>query len=123
MADDECEYPTIHQIAHTDAQRKGSTSANDAINITFLQVANNSPKEIASFHPEYTEQQFDKAQSIFGYKDLSIDLRFAAHDLTPHFSFKYGTKWKTIKNAKAADIQEIFERDLSTGILHPNRTW
>ena len=93
----------------------GSTSANEAINIKFLSVAKDEPDQIASFHPEYTEQQFGKEQSIFGYKDLTIDLRFAAHDLYPNFSVTHGAKWKKVKDAKAADIKEIFKTDLSTG--------
>lgn len=113
MADDECKFMVLHGVI---SNLTGSTSANDAINITFYQVAPNAPEELASFHPEYTEQQFGKEQSIFGYKDLGIDLKFASHDLYPNFSFRYGSKWKTVKDAKAVDIKEAFESDISAGM-------
>lgn len=113
MADDECEPSRNNKKMMLILI--GSTNANDAINITFLSVTKDKADQIASFHPEYTELHFGKDQSIFGYKNLTIDLKFAAHDLYPNFSVAYSRKWKTVKDAKAVDIEEILKPDLSAG--------
>ena len=90
----------------------GSTSANEAIHISFYQTNPEGPEQLFSFNPEYTESFFGQDQSIFGYKDLKINLRFAAHDVYPNLEIEYSDKWKAVGDTSAVDLKKIFKENL-----------
>ncbi|KAI4156733.1 MAG: hypothetical protein LQ340_000047 [Diploschistes diacapsis] len=89
-----------------------STSANEAIQITISQPSKGGPEQIYSFNPEYTEQFFGQDQSIFGYKDLDVKLRFTAHDVYPNLDITYSDKWKAVGDTRAVDLKKIFKEYL-----------
>lgn len=84
----------------------GSTNANDALKISFVQAAPGSPRTLSSFHPQFTYPIFGDEESIFGYQNLKLNLRFAAHDLRPNLEILYDKKFKLVGDTKATDIVE-----------------
>ncbi|KAI4127876.1 MAG: hypothetical protein LQ341_006747 [Variospora aurantia] len=88
---------------------KGSTNANEAVNISFVQPGQSSPTTLSTFHPKFTYPIFGEEECIFGYQGLEINLRFAAHDLRPNVSVKYDKKFKTVNDTEALDIEETLK--------------
>lgn len=84
----------------------GSSNANDALNISFVQAGQESPIKLSSFHPKFTYPIFGEEECIFGYQGLNINLRFAAHDLLPNITVKYSKKFKTVNDTKALDVED-----------------
>ena len=87
----------------------GSTTANDALEISIVQAAPISPKTLSSFHPQFTYPIFGEEESIFGYQGLKLNLRFAAHNLRPNLDILYDKKFKAVGDTKATDIQETLK--------------
>ncbi|KAL8964888.1 MAG: hypothetical protein Q9197_006764 [Variospora fuerteventurae] len=87
----------------------GSTNANGAVNISFVQPGQSSPITLSTFHPKFTYPIFGEEECIFGYQGLEINLRFAAHDLRPNVSVKYDKKFKTVNDTEALDIEETLK--------------
>lgn len=110
--DEECMLPQQSKYHCWSNLVKGSTSANEAIQISFCQSSADGPKELYSFNPEYTEQFFGQDQSIFGYKDLNINLRFAAHDVYPNLQIEYKEKWKSVGETRALNLTKLFKEYL-----------
>ncbi|RMZ74942.1 hypothetical protein DV737_g5608, partial [Chaetothyriales sp. CBS 132003] len=70
------------------------------------------------------------AEQIFGYQNLRIDLRFAAHDLRPHVDISYGRKFKPVGDTAALDLMATlknylpplaFERGFDGAVLNDSR--
>ena len=92
---------------HLDAKGiTGSSNANDALEISFVQATPGSPRTLSSFHPQFTYPIFGDEESIFGYQNLKLNLRFAAHDLRPNLEVLYDKKFKPVGDTKATDIEE-----------------
>ena len=87
----------------------GSTNANEALKISFVQAAPGSPKVLSSFHPQFTYPIFGDEERIFGYQGLKLNLRFAAHDLRPNLEVLYDKKFKAVGDTKATDIEETLK--------------
>ena len=87
----------------------GSTTANDALEISIVQAAPVSPETLSSFHPQFTYPIFGEEESIFGYQGLKLNLRFAAHNLRPNLEVLYDKKFKAVGDTKATDIQETLK--------------
>ncbi|KAI9782383.1 MAG: histone acetyltransferase 1 [Geoglossum umbratile] len=82
-----------------------SADANEAVNVLLIQQGASAPEAIASFNPRFTYPIFGKEERIFGYEGLSINLRFAAHDLLPNLEVTWDRKFKTIGEISALDIE------------------
>ncbi|KAL8774264.1 MAG: hypothetical protein Q9209_001015 [Squamulea sp. 1 TL-2023] len=87
-------------------QDEWSSNANEALSISFVQAGQQSPVKLSSFQPKFTYPIFGEEECIFGYQNLKINIRFAAHDLLPNVSVKYDKKFKTVGDTKALDIEE-----------------
>lgn len=87
----------------------GSTNANEALEISFVQAAPGSPRTLSSFHPQFTYPIFGDKERIFGYRSLKLNLRFAAHDLHPNLEVLYDKKFKAVGDTKATDIAETLK--------------
>ncbi|KAL8817438.1 MAG: hypothetical protein Q9223_003723 [Gallowayella weberi] len=83
-----------------------SSSANEALHISFVQAGQETPVKLSTFHPKFTYPIFGEEECIFGYQGLNINLRFAAHDLLPNLAVTYDKKFKTVQDTKALDIEE-----------------
>ncbi|KAK7207028.1 acyl-CoA N-acyltransferase [Myxozyma melibiosi] len=63
------------------------------------------------FHPKFTYPIFGDAEAIYGYKDLSIQLKFGATDLAPFLNVSYSEK---LDNAEAlASVIEEVQKNLN----------
>ncbi|KAH0544927.1 hypothetical protein FGG08_001007 [Glutinoglossum americanum] len=82
-----------------------SANANKAVTISLIQQGAAAPLEIANFCPKFTYPIFGQEEQIFGYQNLSIHLRFTAHDLLPNLEVTWDQKFKTIGDVKADDIE------------------
>ncbi|KAL9125748.1 MAG: hypothetical protein Q9217_005095 [Psora testacea] len=90
-------------------QEAWSTNANEAIVISVVQAGESVPKTLSTFHPQFTYPIFGEEERIFGYQGLHINLRFAAHDLRPHFEISYDKKFKAVGDTKATDLLETLK--------------
>ncbi|KAK0941016.1 histone acetyltransferase 1 [Friedmanniomyces endolithicus] len=59
----------------------------------------------ATFQPSFTYPIFGEEERVFGYKDLSITLSFAVHDLQPRLEIQHG-KLFSEGDVKPTDIKE-----------------
>lgn len=110
MADQEecrCDISLI-LVLHAD-NITGSSNANEALEISFVQAAPGSLKTLSSFHPQFTYPIFGDEERIFGYQSLKLNLRFAAHDLRPNLEVLYDKKFKAVGDTKATDIEETLK--------------
>ena len=95
----------------------GSSDANDALDISFVQAGETSPKTLSTFHPQFTYPIFGEEERIFGYQGLHINIKFAAHDLRPHIEISYDKKFKAVGDTKPTDLVEIFKAWTLEGTL------
>lgn len=66
--------------------------------------SNNGLHALSEFQPTFTYPIFGEAEQIFGYKDLEIDLKFAAHDMRPNVKISYAKKFQTVGDTSAIDL-------------------
>ena len=97
----------------------GSTNANEALEISFIQAAPGSLRTLFSFHPLFTYPIFGDEERIFGYQGLKLNLRFAAHDLRPNLEVLYDKKFKAVGDTKAVDIEETLKEWVPVGEIVP----
>lgn len=82
-----------------------------------VQPGDDNLKTLSSFQPEFTYPLFGEDESIFGYRNLSIKLQFAAHDLRSNIHISYDEKFKPVDDIKAVDLVETFKEFLPEGKL------
>lgn len=85
-----------------------SSNSNECFHISLVR---SDGSEHAAFQPAFTYPIFGDEEAIFGYQDLDIDLKFAAHDLRPELNVRYGKKFQAIGDIKPTDVKEPL-RDL-----------
>ena len=117
MDQGECKLSLFIMRCDNTNSRAGSTNANKAISISIVQPSDHSTHTLSVFQPEFTYPLFGEAESIFGYQNLRIKLRYVAHDLQPNFQIQYDEKYKPVGDTKATDIQEILQNCLSDGVV------
>ncbi|KAK0276476.1 histone acetyltransferase 1 [Friedmanniomyces endolithicus] len=78
-----------------------STNTNECFTIQLLK----GETVTASFQPSFTYPIFGEEERVFGYKELSITLSFAAHDLQPRLEIKHG-KLFSEGDVKPTNIKE-----------------
>lgn len=76
---------------------------------------NDKPMTLSAFQPEFTYPLFGEDETIFGYKNLSIKLRFAAHDLRSHLHISYDEKFKPVDDIEPVDLVATFKEFLPEG--------
>ncbi|MCJ1223445.1 histone acetyltransferase 1 [Toensbergia leucococca] len=87
-------------------QEEWSTHASEALNISIVQAGPETPKTLSTFHPHFTYPIFGDEEQIFGYQGLSINLRFAAHNLRPNLEITYDKKFEAVGDTNATDVEE-----------------
>ncbi|PGG99646.1 histone acetyltransferase 1 [Blastomyces parvus] len=85
----------------------GTCDANDVIQISMVQPAEGKLNALSTFRPEFTYPIFGEEETIFGYKGLSIRLRYAAHDLRSNVHISYDDKFKPVADVAAVDLLKI----------------
>ena len=86
-----------------------SSNSNECFTI---ELVRSDGSQAATFQPEFTYPIFGEQESIFGYRDLAITLKFAAHDLRPQLSVIYSEKFKELGEVKPTDIEEALKEFL-----------
>ncbi|KAI8258981.1 Histone acetyltransferase type B catalytic subunit [Colletotrichum sp. SAR 10_98] len=89
-----------------------SANATEAVNIRLIAPAAGATKSIASFNPKFTYSIFGDEETIFGYKDLKINLRYLTYDMRPHVKVSWGKKFNSVGETEAADIDDILRQHL-----------
>ncbi|CAK7223734.1 histone acetyltransferase 1 [Sporothrix eucalyptigena] len=89
------------------------SSANEALEISLVQPGPTGLRSIASFNPKFTYSIFGDEETIIGYQNLKISLRFHASDMRPNL---HVTSSKKLKSAEIepTDIQTVLK-----GYLQP----
>ncbi|KAK9455397.1 acyl-CoA N-acyltransferase [Dipodascopsis uninucleata] len=67
-----------------------TTDSNKALSISLVQGDGSLCGK--AFHPQFTYPIFGDAETIYGYKNLTIDLKFGATDLLPFLHISYSEK-------------------------------
>lgn len=78
--------------------------------------------ETAVFRPEMAHQIFGEQENIFGYRDLAIDVCFAASSLDIYFNIKYSKKVDDMNNdgIKADDVEKALAAIVEDGCYFTN---
>ncbi|KAI4242393.1 MAG: hypothetical protein LQ352_007247 [Teloschistes flavicans] len=86
-----------------------SSNANEALHISFVQAGQSEPITISTFHPKFTYPIFGDEECIFGYQGLAINLRFAAHDLSPNLTVSHDKKFGPVDEVVPLDIEDALK--------------
>ncbi|XP_055543485.1 histone acetyltransferase type B catalytic subunit [Wyeomyia smithii] len=79
--------------------------------------------ESVVFHPEMAHQIFGEQESVFGYRDLQIDVCFAAGSLDIYFNVKYSEKVDDVSpdgGVKADDVEKALAELVEDGCYYTN---
>ncbi|KAK2858512.1 hypothetical protein FQN49_004655, partial [Arthroderma sp. PD_2] len=89
-----------------DKHNEWTCDANGAVEISMVQPTEDDQKltAISTFYPQFTYPIFGDEETIFGYRNLSIRLRFAAHDLQSHANISYDEKFKQVEDISAVNL-------------------
>ncbi|XP_052065182.1 histone acetyltransferase type B catalytic subunit-like [Mytilus californianus] len=66
--------------------------ANDVIHFKLVRQKSDLEDDSTTFHPEMTHQLFGEQESIFGYKDLIVEMFYSASRLTTYVNMQYFEK-------------------------------
>lgn len=86
-----------------------SSNSNECFHITLLR---SDGQAIATFQPEFTYPMFGEEEAIFGYRDLAIELTFAAHSMEPRLKVSAGEEYKAHGEIRPTDINEALSEFL-----------
>jgi histone acetyltransferase 1 len=87
--------------------------SNEALELTLLGPLSSNP---LSFHPDYTYPIFGDAETIYGYKGLSINLSFAGWDMRGFLRVSWHQKINPALGIEAEDVRETLKEYLPDGI-------
>ncbi|XP_058822676.1 histone acetyltransferase type B catalytic subunit [Topomyia yanbarensis] len=78
--------------------------------------------ESVAFHPEMAHQIFGEQECIFGYRDLAIDICFAAGPMDIYFNVKYSMKVDDVGSdgVKADDVEKALAELVEDGCYYTN---
>ncbi|BFZ60374.1 histone acetyltransferase 1 [Saitoella coloradoensis] len=83
-----------------------ATSSND-INFALVRAEDASNvATVSTFHPTFTYSVFGDAETIYGYKGLRVDVRFASTDLKPYLKVQYKEQIDVSLGVEVDDIEE-----------------
>lgn len=74
--------------------------------VSLIQPAASGIKTLSTFHPKFTYPIFGEEEHIFGYQNLNIHLRFAAHDLRSNLHISYDSKFRAVGETSALDLHK-----------------
>ncbi|KAI9890131.1 MAG: histone acetyltransferase 1 [Vezdaea aestivalis] len=81
-----------------------SSNANEAVKLTLVRPGSSDLTGDHSFNPKFTYPIFGDEEAIFGYQGLTIEIRFASHDLSPNVDVFFDRKFKPVGETEAFDI-------------------
>jgi Histone acetyl transferase HAT1 N-terminus len=89
-----------------------AVDANEALEITLLGPSGSRPR---TFHPTFTYPIFGDAETIYGYKGLSLDLSFAAWDFRAYLKVRWDEKIDNALEIEAENVEEPLLNNLPEG--------
>ncbi|KAK3612177.1 hypothetical protein CHS0354_016563 [Potamilus streckersoni] len=91
--------------------------ANEALHFKLVRHESDLEDDRTTFHPDMTHQLFGDQESIFGYKDLEIQLYYSAAKLTTYLHIKYFDKVspKRFEGVSADDVIKILAKEMPPG--------
>ncbi|OQR75230.1 histone acetyltransferase type B catalytic subunit-like [Tropilaelaps mercedesae] len=97
-------------------------SGNEAVEFRLLHTAADLDKEEGTFNPEMSHQFFGEGESIFGYRDLVIQLYFGAASLEIFLGQKYAEKISPEKaeQVEPDDVMGVISEKLPENDFHTN---
>jgi histone acetyltransferase 1 len=90
-----------------------AVNSNEALQLTLISpLASNS----LTFYPDYTYPIFGDAETIYGYKGLTISLALAGWDMRGYLKVSWGEKISPSLGVEAEDVKETLKEYLPEGI-------
>ncbi|OAA65738.1 histone acetyltransferase type b catalytic [Niveomyces insectorum RCEF 264] len=83
------------------------SNANEALEISLVQPGPTALRTIASFNPKFTYSIFGDEETIFGYQNLKINLRYHASDMRPNLRVSASKKLKNVGEHEPTDIPKV----------------
>ncbi|XP_055607695.1 histone acetyltransferase type B catalytic subunit-like [Uranotaenia lowii] len=98
------------------------TNALDCTQFRMIRDDSDFEDDSIAFHPEMAHQIFGEQESIFGYRDLQIDVCFAAGPLDIYFNIKYGQKVEEFyqDGIKSDDVEKSLASLVEDGCYYTN---
>ena len=95
--------------ANMDDATEWSTDANEAVNLTLAPHGD-------SFSPDFTYPIFGEAETIYGYKNLTIDVQFSETDLRQYLNIEFSEKLPPNSGVEADNIEQTLAPFVDDGI-------
>ncbi|KAK3106449.1 hypothetical protein FSP39_020292 [Pinctada imbricata] len=95
------------------------SSANEAIHFKLVRQESDIEDDSKSFFPEMSHQIFGENESIFGYRDLRVELYYSAANLTTYLNLQYSDKVSPEKDdgLQADNVVQTMAKELAPGFL------
>lgn len=74
----------------------GTQDSNEALVVSLVRPSPAGLVTVGSFHPAFTYPIFGEEETIYGYKNLKLGLRYNASDMRPNLQVTYSRKLKTV---------------------------
>lgn len=88
--------------------------SNESLELSLLGPPTSEP---LTFHPDFTYPIFGEAETIYGYKGLSINLSFARWDMQPFLKVTWDQKINPTFGIEAEDVTDTMKEYLPEGSL------
>ncbi|EFX02827.1 histone acetyltransferase type b catalytic [Grosmannia clavigera kw1407] len=88
------------------------SNANEALELSLVRAAPTGLQTVATFNPQFTYPIFGNEETIFGYQNLKILIRYNASDMRPNLLVSYGKKFKPVGENEPTDIVEVLKEFL-----------
>ncbi|OTA85090.1 hypothetical protein M434DRAFT_24456 [Hypoxylon sp. CO27-5] len=89
-----------------------TVKANESVSLSLVRNAPSTSGAVTTFGPKFTYPIFGQDEQIFGYKDLTIALRFDARDLRPNLDVRFSKMFRKVGDVEATPIESTFKEFL-----------
>ncbi|PFH52471.1 hypothetical protein AMATHDRAFT_139905 [Amanita thiersii Skay4041] len=102
-----------------------TADSNQALSLSFVRSTADSQvlaegESYSNFHPAFTYPLYGEDETIYGYKDLAIDLRFSSGSLVQYLNVKYSEK---LPSTTVDDVEGILADFIPPGFLRDEATF
>jgi len=87
----------------------GSSNSNETLYVSLVRPTDKGVETLHTFNPKMTYSIFGDEETVFGYKDLRMKLRFNISDMRPGTQVLYTTRFKQVGDTQPTDIREVLE--------------
>jgi len=104
---------TLFSLPPMSSPEGWAVDSNEAVELTMLGP---SASRSLKFHPTFTYPIFGEAETIYGYKGLSIDLSLAGWDLRAYLKVTWKEKIDSDIESEVENIEETLREYLPEGV-------